>query len=100
MRPSEVIKLCVGVHPYVEQTGGGCEALVAPLEGGAHLVVTSDLALPWWGSSTTTVCLYLPGQWDDSGQDPAGAAWSGEPLTRELLGWLIAEAMEDAFPQT
>jgi hypothetical protein len=94
LTPAGMVDLIYGVSPVVEQTGGGCTALVAELEGGFTFVLCSNLSAPSWGDEGTSAAIYAPGDWHGDGQPPAlREAWTEEPLSPEVLNQLLLDAL-------
>lgn len=90
--PVDVTAAALGTRARVEHTGGGCEALVAPLEGGGHLVVCDNLSAPVWGDTDTAVAVFRRGAWQNGGE-PIASAFGEDPLTPERLLDLIEAAL-------
>lgn len=88
-----VAQQTIGAHFRTEQTGGGCEALVATLEGGATLVLAWEFNAPVFGDEGVVANLYAPGHWEgdgDVGQDePLRSVEQMEMLTEGNLPALI-----------
>lgn len=83
-----------GARFRTEQTGGGCTVLAATLEGGATLVLCSNLSAPQMGDEGTTAALFARGEWQGEEQaDPIRDAWTDEPLTAAAVRTLIAAVL-------
>lgn len=97
---AEVAQRAIGASFRVEGTGGGCEALVATLEGGAHLVICDNLSVPEWGDRDTSVGFYPAGAWDDSAFPATVDEWQDEPLTVHGLERMIHTVMDGVLCST
>jgi hypothetical protein len=60
----------LGVRFTAEQTGGGCTAYTALLDGGAVLAITDDGLTPDLDGPLTISLFRSPEEWADSGCDP------------------------------
>lgn len=90
---AKVAKSMIGTPFRIEQTGGGCEALVATLEGGWTVVLCANLSVPQWGDEGTSAALYAPGAWDDGGRGAERNEWSEAPLSPVVVRMLVGSVL-------
>lgn len=96
---ADVARAETGSEWRVDQTGGGCEALSTTLEGGYVLVICSNLSVPEWGDTDTSLGAYRFGAWhgEDEDREPLLDDWTCAPLTPEVLSLFIYNAL-NALP--
>lgn len=95
-----------GTRGHTEGTGGGCEALVFPLESGAVLVLTSEALVPVWdGQDDRTgweisAGIYRAEDWQNGG-DSIADAWR-DTVTPDTLREVLADLrlIRDDAPET